>query len=294
MTALRPDVHRARTTIVIESRGALAQKQPAGEDAAATMAELARSNIVAASVVRNLRLDVSPSGLLERVAVHRRHGALLVVEVDERDAARAQREAQELALVFSQLVHDRYAERKDGAGNQALRATVFDPAHVLSGRVAPHPVRNGLFGALLGLVLGLGALRPRPLREAVRRVRLPRLSLPAPAPPLSAPGPEPAPEPEPEPTPEAEPELMPEPEPEPQPARPATPGVLEPRTGVWSLPALEAAVARHRGEQPGSSGEWEAYLLFLRDHADVDGFLPQSFDALVLDVFADLIARERG
>jgi hypothetical protein len=80
---------------------------------------------------------------------------------------------------------------------------------------------------------------------------------------------EPAPEPEREPPP---------PEPEPLPAA---------RTG-WSLRALEKLVEARPDADPAQRDEWEAYLFYLREHADHDGKLPATFDYLVADVFGGL------
>jgi capsular polysaccharide biosynthesis protein len=81
-------------------------------------------------------------------------------------------------------------------------------------------------------------------------------------------------EPEPEPTPEP----APPPEPEPVPAV---------RTG-WDLQALEERVAARADANPAQREEWEAYLFFLRQHADHDGKLPATFDGLVAEVFGVL------
>jgi hypothetical protein len=40
---------------------------------------------------------------------------------------------------------------------------------------------------------------------------------------------------------------------------------------------------------PDQEEEWRSYLFFLRDHADVDGRLPSTFDGLVAEVFAQLV-----
>ena len=139
----------------------------------------------------------------------------------------------------------------------------------------------------------------------------PPQTVPEPAPQLvQASEPELVQEPEPEVVPEPEPELVQEPEPEPElvqepepvqetvpPARdeapPPAPAVLElQRGGRWDLHALEAAVSAHRSDSRAE--EWDAYLLFLREHAAADGLLPVTFDALVDEVFGDLAARVRA
>ncbi|MGI8421023.1 MAG: hypothetical protein ACR2MU_01990, partial [Gaiellaceae bacterium] len=93
-------------------------------------------------------------------------------------------------------------------------------------------------------------------------------------------------EPEPEPEP---PQLAaaPEPEPDPEPEPAAT--QLQPRRDGYNLHELEHAVAEAGAAQPDRLDEWQSYLFFLRDHADLDGRLPRSFDALIEDVFAGLL-----
>ena len=71
----------------------------------------------------------------------------------------------------------------------------------------------------------------------------------------------------------------------PEPAPPAGP---ETRRG-WNLRALERLVHEQEATaDPETSAEWSAYLFLLREHADHEGVLPASFDALVADVFGNL------
>jgi outer membrane biosynthesis protein TonB len=99
------------------------------------------------------------------------------------------------------------------------------------------------------------------------------------------------PEPEPEPVPEQEPEPMPEPEPEqaPEPPPAAAAAVQTNRNGHYNLVTLEGLVEHHSGEFPDRAEEWTSYLFFLRDYAAPDGSLPDSFDALISDTFADVL-----
>lgn len=113
---------------------------------------------------------------------------------------------------------------------------------------------------------------------------------PAPASPL-----EPVIEPEPEPAP-LEPEVV-EPElelPEPQVVAPEpfVPALrVLPAAGAFDLTHIQQLVDRRRDEFPDRVEEWRYYLLFLREHADLDGHLPPAFDALVADVFDELFER---
>jgi capsular polysaccharide biosynthesis protein len=95
-----------------------------------------------------------------------------------------------------------------------------------------------------------------------------------------------------------EPEPEPVPEPAPLPTQPDLVAdshkVIEPvqvnaRPGGWTIQVLERLVAE-RGEQfPDQVEEWRYYVHFLREHADVDGGLPASFDYLIEDTFAELL-----
>ena len=52
---------------------------------------------------------------------------------------------------------------------------------------------------------------------------------------------------------------------------------------------LERLVEKHGAENPDRLEEWSSYLYFLRDHAGSDGELPDAFDWLLADVFAELV-----
>jgi hypothetical protein len=82
---------------------------------------------------------------------------------------------------------------------------------------------------------------------------------------------------------------VPEPEPEPEPV-PQRQEALPALAGSWTLDALEERVRARRNRFPHKAEEWDTYLFLLRGHADVDGSLPRSFDALIAEVFADAVA----
>jgi capsular polysaccharide biosynthesis protein len=108
----------------------------------------------------------------------------------------------------------------------------------------------------------------------------------------SVPTPAPAPAPTPIPVPVPRPGPGPTPAPMPQPELPpaAVAQVVQLRVGAgFNLIELEHLVAARSQEFPDRVVEWTSYLFFLRDHSNVDGSLPETFDYLVEDVFADLI-----
>lgn len=67
---------------------------------------------------------------------------------------------------------------------------------------------------------------------------------------------------------------------------------LEP--GRWILGTLERLVDRHGGEHPDRLEEWRYYLVYLREFVGADEVLPAEFDALVREVFGDLVRRGGG
>jgi hypothetical protein len=57
----------------------------------------------------------------------------------------------------------------------------------------------------------------------------------------------------------------------------------------WTIQDLERAVAQHGGADHERIEEWRYYLHFLRAQADVDGRLPERFDGLIEETFADVL-----
>ena len=122
-------------------------------------------------------------------------------------------------------------------------------------------------------------------REFGEPPRQPLAPVPTPAP---TPAPTPMPAPVPVPTPRPGP--GPAPAPVPQPELPPAAEVVQLRVGArFNLIELEHLVSVRSVEFPDRAVEWTSYLFFLRDYSDVDGALPQTFDYLVEDVFADLL-----
>ena len=62
-----------------------------------------------------------------------------------------------------------------------------------------------------------------------------------------------------------------------------------PRSGRWTIDELEELVRERRAAFPGRAEEWDTYLFLLRDHANIDGSLPPSFDSLVAEVFGEIL-----
>jgi hypothetical protein len=75
---------------------------------------------------------------------------------------------------------------------------------------------------------------------------------------------------------------VPEPVAEPEPTLPA-------RAGTWNLKDLQRAVDAQTDATPEELENWRTYLYFVREHASPDGSLPRSMDALIADVFAEIL-----
>ena len=111
--------------------------------------ELATSGVVAGNVKSTLRLPESAESLRRHLDASVRPGSeVIAITATDASADRARQLAQEAAVVFGQLVEARF-----GTSTPELHAAGLDSAHVLAGPDR-HFLRNGLIGALVGLLLG--------------------------------------------------------------------------------------------------------------------------------------------
>lgn len=127
----------------------------------ATMTNLLESNVVARTVIDDLGLRISPERLLNRLHVSSRpDSSVLEVSYRGNDKRASVFILRDTGRVFTRLVKDRLG---GGATQQAngqpsvapVTTSVFDPAHLEPGRVAPRPARNLAIAGGLGLLLGL-------------------------------------------------------------------------------------------------------------------------------------------
>ena len=200
--------------------------------AAPTVAALARTKLFADNLGVN------------GVHAHVVHGTALVeLSYEDDSAARATRVVQQAATTLQSLVATRFP---------ALGVGVVDPPR--AGGARRHVVRDGLLGAIAGLLVGafvpLQRRRPQPAAP------------PPPSPPVA-----PAPEPEPEPV----------PGPVPAPVTPRSP-----------LDELRAEVAVRRDEfPPDQVAEWEAYLDAFEAQVE-NGEIPPRLQGMLDDLFEPL------
>jgi hypothetical protein len=59
--------------------------------------------------------------------------------------------------------------------------------------------------------------------------------------------------------------------------------------GKWRLRDLEELVEGHAAGNPEQAQEWRTYLYYLRPFASSNGYLPKTFEAMVYEVFGELI-----
>jgi polysaccharide biosynthesis transport protein len=162
LTLSTTSLYEAQTTIVVGQGNGLVQPQNSGaiQPFTATMIELLQSTVVAEDVIRDLHLTLTPGQLLGSVSVSfNPESAALKVSVVNHVPGTAQAIADRLGVNFSRLVEKRLGKGIPATtGSQAtppLTASVWDPAHVIPGKVEPKPTRNLLIAGILGLVLGL-------------------------------------------------------------------------------------------------------------------------------------------
>jgi succinoglycan biosynthesis transport protein ExoP len=157
----KPNVYRASMKVVVGQGGGVFQPEfgNAARPFTQTMTSLLESDVVAATVIKNLKLDTTPEKLLADVQVTTApESSVLEVELDSQNGPGAVRILNEVGRVFTALVGEKLGPESPLAAEERLppiTATVFDPAHLEAGRVSPRPVRSTFLAGVLGLALGL-------------------------------------------------------------------------------------------------------------------------------------------
>ena len=138
-----PKLYRAQTALIAQTGS-----QPVTGGVLRTIEDLLSTDIVAQNVIRNQGLAESSTQFFKRMHVTTA-GSVITVRIDDKSQDVAVRLAQELSLVFGQLVRDRFGTASNAAG-----VSIFDPAHAV-GQVSPSVGRDVGWGALFGALLGL-------------------------------------------------------------------------------------------------------------------------------------------
>ena len=138
-----PKLYRAQTALIAQTGS-----QPVTGGVLRTISDLLTTDIVAQNVIRNQQLTESSTQFFKRMHV-KVAGSVITVGIDDKSQDEALKLAQELSLVFAQLVRDRFGTTANAAG-----VTIFDPAHAV-GQVSPSVGRDVGWGALFGALLGL-------------------------------------------------------------------------------------------------------------------------------------------
>ena len=154
--------YRATSKIVIGQGGGLFSPtlSTAIQPFSATMSDLVKSNIVARRVKENLGLPDTEEEILNKVSISiKPESSVLTISVVDHSRARARAIAQQIGIVFSNLVKRRFAKATPiGPGGEQVpppSPTIWDPAHISPERVSPRPARDLALAASLGFILGL-------------------------------------------------------------------------------------------------------------------------------------------
>lgn len=251
---------RAVVTLAAQVGGSVASPQAKSQAGllVPTLVDVARSDPVISNVASSAH--VSPGAVRHRLHVHAPAGTSLIeVAYDDPSGATAQRLAQQSALVVQSIVAARF-----GSGPRPVTVAVAEPVRLEAGvrrPLARDVIVGGICGLFLGGILLTGrrrlarprsdprAAEDRAAREAEIRERV-RAAAPAP-----------------------------EPEPEPEPAPPPAP------VDGWEIADLERRTVAAGGPL---LAERLAYLSALRLQSR-GGVLGHEFDAIVYDVFGDVV-----
>ena len=116
-----------------------------------TVAEAIESRPIAEAVVRETGLQMTPSGLEERITVEQVYETYFVrVHYEDSVPERAREVADAIGSVFTERISEL------SPSGDTITATVWEPAVEPRYPVSPNPLRDGLLGIALGLALGVG------------------------------------------------------------------------------------------------------------------------------------------
>jgi capsular exopolysaccharide synthesis family protein len=156
LTLATTSLYEAQTTIVVGQGSCIVQPQNANaiQPFSQTATELMQSTVVARAVIRDLHLKMTPQQLLGGVAVSfNSESAAVKASVTNHDPQLARQIADRLGVNFARLVKAKLGHGT--ASTPPLEACIWDPGHIIPGRVEPKPTQNLLIAGVLGLIIGL-------------------------------------------------------------------------------------------------------------------------------------------
>ena len=160
VTALTTPQYRAQAQVFVSTSGGdsatdLAQGSTFAQRQVATYADIVTTPIVLDPVAEDFGLDGS-AGLSGRTTAQVPAGTVLInLSLTDEDPQRAADLVNAIAAQFSQTVQD--LERIEGSETSPVKATVVQPAATPGATDTPDVPRNLMLGAVLGLLLGVGA-----------------------------------------------------------------------------------------------------------------------------------------
>lgn len=153
----RESVYASETTIVVGQGESLlgTQLSIASQPLTQTMTDLLRSDVVADQAIEAVGSERTADEVLARLKVSTQPEALaLNVTYEDTDRERSREMLDAVGAAFTELVSVRLGESAK-ARSEPVTATVFDPAHVLPGRVSPNVLRTVFLAGFLGLIVGI-------------------------------------------------------------------------------------------------------------------------------------------
>lgn len=168
-SALVTPVYQARaqlyvSTVSTQSVSDLAEGSSFTQRQVTTYADIVRSPYVLEPVIEELGLDVTAQELAESVVARAKPDTVLIdLTVDHTDP--------EVALAVTEAISEQVVDtlseldRTKGSSESPVSATLIAEATLAPEPVAPQPLRNVAFGAIAGLVLGLGLALLRDLTD---------------------------------------------------------------------------------------------------------------------------------
>ncbi|WP_165368462.1 polysaccharide biosynthesis tyrosine autokinase [Serinicoccus sediminis] len=160
ITALTTPQYRAQAQVFVSTSGGdsatdLAQGSTFAQRQVATYADIVTTPIVLDPVADEFGLDGS-AALSGRTTAQVPAGTVLInLSLTDEDPQRAADLVNSIAAQFSRTVQD--LERIEGSDTSPVKATVVQPATAPGATDTPDVPRNLVLGAVLGLLLGIGA-----------------------------------------------------------------------------------------------------------------------------------------